>query len=81
MKIIRIVNGKSLKFELTSEELSTANKEFVTNWMKETLITDFNCSQIEAEDIAIKAYQIYCRGEGDTEYESVEKAYNSIFEA
>lgn len=63
------------KYELTAKELSDANTEFVTNWMRKTLEDDFDVSEEFSQSYAEWAYDLYCEGNGDTEYECVEKAY------
>lgn len=75
MIIQRVINGESVEIKLTGKELSEANAEFVTNWMTEKVMEmneDF--SDKTAKEIGEAAYEIYCRGNGETEYESVEKA-------
>lgn len=48
---------------------------FVTDWMKNTILEDFEeIPAEEAQGCAELAFEIYCRGDGDTEYEAVEKA-------
>ena len=56
-------------------------EKFVTNWMKRTLIKDFDIDDAElAAEIADRTYNIYSEGDGDTEYESIEKAYEEFDE-
>ena len=72
MTIIR--NG--VKIALTDDELSQAHKEFVTNFMTNELINNFDITDEEtARNIADNAYDIYCKGGGKTEYECIECAY------
>lgn len=71
MKIKR--DGK--EYILTADELAKAAEEFVTNWMRDTLIEDFDVPEDEAEGVAEDAYNLYCEGDEGTEYECVEKAY------
>lgn len=77
MKIYREINGTKFDIELTNEELSMAHKEFVTDFMYNTLINDFEFQNNTetAEKLAEKAYQEYCKGEGLTEYECIEKIF------
>ena len=63
-----------IKPKLTSQELSEANTEFVTNWMRETLENDFDVPEDESEGYAEWAYDRYCEGNGETEYRCVELA-------
>lgn len=77
MFITRTINTKTIKIELTPEELSIANTEFVTNWMVNTVQeVDPSISDETAKELGKKAYEIYCRGDGETEYECVEKVVN-----
>lgn len=71
MKIKR--DGK--EYILTADELAKAAEEFVTNWMRDKLIEDFDVPEDEAEGVAEEAYNLYCEGDEGTEYECVEKAY------
>ena len=74
-----IIKRDGKEYELTYEELSDANTEFVTNWMEEKLIEDFDVPEDIAADYATLAYEYYCRGKG-TEYECVELAYDDYVE-
>lgn len=56
MKITR--DGKEI--ELTAEELEEAHAEFVTNFMRMTLETDFGVSPEDSQDLAEQAYDRYC---------------------
>ena len=40
------------KYELTAKELSDANTEFVTNWMRKTLEEDFDVPEEFSQDYA-----------------------------
>lgn len=64
------------KYELTEKELSDANTEFVTNWMRKTLEEDFDVPEEFSQDYAEWAYDRYSEGNGETEYECVEKAFD-----
>lgn len=75
MTIIRVINGETVEIVLTSEEISAANTEFVTNRMTKTVQEiDADIPDEVAREIGEWAYEIYCRGDGQTEYESVEEA-------
>ena len=76
MKIERIVNGKKRIFTLTHEELGQAHEEFVKNFMATTLQNDFGLEESDAEEVADMAYEFYCEGDGLTEYECIQKAYD-----
>lgn len=71
MEIIR--NGG--KYMLTNEEICEAHKEFVTSWMKSELENEYELTAAEAETVAKDAYDIYSDGNGHTEYEAIEEAY------
>ena len=79
MKIKRTIktNDTNMEIEiiLTPDEISQANVEFVTDWMESVLINDFNLPEPLSRELANEAYEIYSQGDGFTEYESVEKAY------
>ena len=56
---------------------------FVTDWMQSVLMdedNDFELNEETAQDIAEQAFEIYCRGDGYTEYEAVIEAYNQYME-
>lgn len=69
MKIVR----DDKEYELTNDELYEAHKEFVISWMAKTLEGDFEVPEDESWDYAELAYQRYTYGDGETEYECVEK--------
>lgn len=78
LKIVR--DGK--EYELTSEELAAANAEFVTNFMKSEMMGRCEISDEElAEELAEKAYDRYCEGNGETEGECIDWAYYSWLES
>ena len=49
---------------------------FVTSWMKDVLMDNYDLDDATAQDIAEQGFEIYCCGDGYTEYEAVEEAYN-----
>ena len=51
-----------------------AHKDFVKEWMRSTLITDFDIDEQAAGTLSEFAYDRYCEGNGETEYEAVEWA-------
>lgn len=73
---------------VTEEELHTLIQEknkkihdqFVTDFMKGELINQFDLSEEDAEDVAENAYELYCEGNGETEYECIEEAYRDFTE-
>lgn len=71
MIITRIIKGNREKIELTPQEISDANTEFVTNWMTNTIkdILDVEISDDLAQQLGADAYSLYCEGNGQTEYE------------
>lgn len=76
MKIKR--DGK--EYILTADELAKAAEEFVTNWMEDELRDQYDLLDHEAEDIAKEAYTLYCKGNGKTQYECIEKAYQEFID-
>ncbi len=54
---------------------AAAHKRFVTEFMKNELIENFDVPKDEAQDVAEDAYSIYENGDGQTEYECIEEAY------
>ena len=76
MKIKR--DGK--EYILTTEELFAAHQEFVTNFMQETLESDFGIDEKDSEKLAEAAYEKYAEGDGKTEYECIEWAANHSVE-
>ena len=66
--------------EYCAKQDAEAHKRFVVNWMKNTIMEDFPVYNEDiAHDIAERAYEIYSEGNGDTEYESVQKAYDKAY--
>lgn len=80
MKIKRTIKTNDINMEieiiLTPDEISQAYVQFVTDWMESALINDFEVPESLSRDLAKEAYEIYSQGDGFTEYESVEKAYD-----
>ena len=77
MKIERIINGEKIIIELTSEELSKANAEFLMNFFESEITCKFKLED-DAEKIAKMAHNIYVEEEGLTEYEAIEEAVNEF---
>ena len=80
MFIKRVKNGKITKYKLTKEELYEAHKEFVTNFMEQTLRNDFSLDLKTAKELAVLAYEKYCEGDGKTEYECIQAVYDDYME-
>ena len=76
MKIIR--DGKEI--ELTYQEMLEAHEQVVKGFMAGTLMGDFGLDREEAKFVAGKAYDRYCEGKDETEYECIEWAYNKYAE-
>lgn len=76
MKIIR--DGR--EYELTHQEMEEAHDQIVTEFMTNVLIDDFGLDIEKAKDFGELAYDRYCEGEGETEYECVEWAYDKFVE-
>lgn len=53
-----------------------AHDAHVTSFMQMTLQNDFDMEETDAIEVAKDAYQYYCEGNGDTEYECIQKAYD-----
>lgn len=73
MVITRKINGQKVQIKLTQKELFKANSEFVKNWMKDVLMNDYVYTRKLAENLAVSAYDEYCKGNGLTQYECIEK--------
>ena len=71
---MKIVRG-DMSFELTLEELCDAHAEFVTLFMKLELMGKYGLTEETAEDVAERAFDRYCEGNGETEYECIEWAF------
>ncbi len=74
MTITRTYADTTVHIVLTQKELAQANAEFVRNFMQNVAEQDFGYEPQIAKEIAIYAYDLYCEGNGETEYECVEKA-------
>ncbi len=68
--------------EYCHQEDAKAHKRFVKAFMKNVVMDDFPVYDEDiAGEITEKAYEIYSEGDGDTEYESVQKAYDERYNA
>ena len=59
---------------------AAAYKSHVIRFMKNELIETFEMPEQDAEDVAENAYAIYEQGNGQTEYECIEEAYDDWLE-
>lgn len=75
MNIVR--DGKT--YTLTEEEVAMAHAEFVVSFMEDELISSFSLDEGMAKEVARAAYDRYCEGNGETEYECLEWAYDKYF--
>lgn len=72
---LQVVTKEEL--EEIREEMSdsAAHARFVTAFMRDELIDQFDVPEEDAQDVAEEAYDIYCEGNGQTEYECIEEAF------
>ena len=55
--------------------------DFVMEWMENTLMEDFDIKdKYVARELAERAYERYCGGNGETEYECIEWVYDNYYE-
>ena len=85
MIITRKINGKVHNIRLKPEEIAEAHKQFVVDWMEGVVLdSDRDDDKIiprnKAREVALSAYDIYCEGDGLTEYEAVEQAIDIYIE-
>lgn len=69
------------EYEIYMEEIrGKMHEDFVTEWMENTLIEDFDIEdECVARELAEWAYDRYCKGYGKTEYECIEWAYDNHY--
>ena len=60
---------------LPDEIIYAAHRKFVIDFMSNELVSSFGLSQKAAKEYGEIAYDIYCEGDGKTEYECIEEAY------
>lgn len=65
---------------LPTEIISKAHDMHVIAFMKNELLTQFDLNEDETDEVSKDAYEIYCRGDGQTEYECIEEAYNNFID-
>lgn len=76
MQIIR--NG--IAYTLTAEEMQQARKEMITDFMKATFQNTFDVKDESIlTTLAEESYELYCKGDGKTEYECMESIYDKHF--
>ena len=68
------IKRNGAEFKLTAEEIFCAHKEFVINWMKNTLEEEFSIPEAHSGKYAELAYDKYSEGNGESEYQCVEAA-------
>lgn len=73
MKITR----ENQSFELTLEELYEAYAEFIKLFMKSELANTYGLDEEKAKEVAERAFDRYCEGNGETEGECVEWAFDN----
>lgn len=67
------IERNGVKIKLTKDEIYKAHIEFVTGWMKSE-IESMEFPESVANELAVTAYELYSEGNGETEYECIEKA-------
>ncbi len=72
----KAVTPEEYKVIKEQESDAAAHARFVTAFMKNTLMEDFDVPEEDAQDVAENAYDIYCDGNGQTEYECIEEAFD-----
>ena len=71
---MKIVRG-DMSFELTLKEICEAHAEFIALFMKLELMGTYGLTEEMAGDVARRAFERYCEGNGETEYECIEWAF------
>ncbi len=71
------IKRNGVKIKLTKGEIYKAHIEFVTGWMKSE-IESMNFPESVANELAVTAYELYSEGNGETEYECIEKAVDDF---
>ncbi len=79
MELTRKLDGKTVKITLTEEELSQAHSEFVKNFMQNELESQFRLNKRDAIAVAESAYELYCQGDGHTEYDCIRIEYDEFY--
>ena len=71
------IERNGVKIKLTEDEIYKAHIEFVTGWMKSE-IESMGFPESVANELAVTAYELYSEGNGETEYECIEKAVDDF---
>lgn len=58
-----------------------ASARMTKGFMKDELLNTFGLGEKDAADVADEAYELYCKGDGRTEYECIEDAYDEFAKA
>lgn len=69
-------DGKAI--ELTGEEIAQVVKESHLDFYRDELRDSFYVPESKYDDIAERAYELYCEGDGKTEYECLEEAVDEL---
>lgn len=64
------------EYPLTQQELSKANERFIMNFMRNEILDAVNTTDARAEELAGIAFDLYCKGDGQTEGECVTDVIN-----
>lgn len=70
-----VLSEEEYKEYLEEHSDAAAHTRFVKEFMKNELIEQFDVPKEDAQNVAETAYAIYCQGNGQTEYECIEEAY------
>ena len=69
-------DGKAI--ELTGEEIAQVVKESHLDFYRDELRDSFYVPESKYDDIAERAYELYCEGDGKTEHECLEEAVDEL---
>ena len=72
---LQVVTEEELEEIREAMSDKAAHDRFVTAFMKYELIDNYDVPEEDAQDVAEDAYEIYCQGDGQTQYECIEEAY------
>ena len=76
VKIHRRINGETVEITLRAKEVAKAREVSVKNFFDDELRGNFDIPRKDIEAVSDSAYDILCEGNGETEYECLEKAYD-----
>ena len=74
----KALNEEEYKRYVEEHSDYAAHARHVTAFMRDKLIEDFGVSDEDADDISESAYDRYCEGKGETEYECIIWAYEEF---